>query len=46
MLFRDPAAREKQMADLAEAAHALGVGSEAPSLRAARALLDFARGMG
>lgn len=45
-LFRDPAARQKQKSDLAEAVHALGVGGEAPSLRAARALLDFARGAG
>jgi lipid-A-disaccharide synthase len=42
-LFLDPAARAKQIADLDEADHLLGVGSEAPSLRAARALLDFAR---
>ena len=40
-LFRDPAAREKQLADLAVATEKLGVG-EAPSLRAARALLAFA----
>jgi lipid-A-disaccharide synthase len=43
-LFRDPAARDRQMKDLAEAVHALGMDEEAPSLRAARALLDFARG--
>jgi lipid-A-disaccharide synthase len=43
-LFRDPAARDRQMRDLAEAVHALGMDEEAPSLRAARALLDFARG--
>jgi lipid-A-disaccharide synthase len=43
-LWRDPKARERQKKDLAEAVHALGAGGEAPSLRAARALLDFARG--
>ena len=43
-LFRDSAARDRQMKDLAEAVHALGMDEEAPSLRAARALLDFARG--
>lgn len=43
-LFRDPAAREQQIKELAEAVRELGVGGEAPSLRAARALLDFARG--
>jgi len=42
-LFRDPAAREKQLADLGVATEKLGVGGEAPSLRAARALLAFAR---
>ena len=42
-LFRDPAAREKQLADLALATQKLGAGGEAPSLRAARALLAFAR---
>ncbi|HUJ02823.1 MAG TPA: lipid-A-disaccharide synthase [Rhizomicrobium sp.] len=42
-LFRDPHMREKQKRDLAEAAHQLGVGEEAPSLRAAHALLEFAR---
>jgi lipid-A-disaccharide synthase len=40
-LFRDPHAREGQLRDLAEAMAKLGVGGEAPSLRAARALLDF-----
>jgi len=43
-LFRDPEAYERQKRNLAEAAHELGAGEEAPSLRAARALLDFARG--
>lgn len=42
-LFRDPEARAQQRKDLAEAASRLGQGSEKPSLRAARALLDFAR---
>lgn len=42
-LFRDPAAREKQLADLGVATEKLGAGGEAPSLRAARALLAFAR---
>ena len=41
-LLRDPAARERQDADLKEAVNRLGLGGEAPSLRAARALLDFA----
>jgi lipid-A-disaccharide synthase len=42
-LILDPAARASQISDLNEADHLLGVGGEAPSLRAARALLDFAR---
>jgi lipid-A-disaccharide synthase len=42
-LFRDPAAREEQLQSLREATHTLGAGEEAPSLRAARVVLDFAR---
>ena len=42
-LFSDPSAREKQVRDLEEATADLGRGGEAPSLRAARVLLDFAR---
>jgi len=42
-LLRDPAARERQVRDLEEATGDLGRGGEAPSLRAARVLLDFAR---
>lgn len=42
-LILDPGARARQISDLNEADHLLGVGGEAPSLRAARALLDFAR---
>lgn len=42
-LFLDTDVREKQKKDLAEAAAILGVGGEAPSLRAARALLDFVK---
>jgi lipid-A-disaccharide synthase len=41
-LFRDPAVRARQIADLEEATADLGRGEEAPSLRAARVLLDFA----
>lgn len=41
LLDRDAATR--QVADLDEAAHRLGEGGDAPSLRAARALLEFAR---
>jgi len=40
-LFRDPAARTAQTAAMDEFARALGEGEEAPSLRAARILLDF-----
>ena len=43
-LFLDPAARAKQISDLDEADHLLGIGGQAPSLRAARALVDFVRG--
>lgn len=42
-LFRDPQARAQQMKDQDEVAQRLGQGEEAPSLRAARALLDLAR---
>jgi lipid-A-disaccharide synthase len=42
-LLIDAEARERQKRDLAEVVEKLGVGSERPSLRAARALLDFAR---
>ncbi|HEY5047143.1 MAG TPA: lipid-A-disaccharide synthase [Rhizomicrobium sp.] len=42
-LLRDPAACELQRHALDEAMAKLGVGGEAPSLRAARALLDFLR---
>jgi lipid-A-disaccharide synthase len=41
-LFRDPEVRARQIADLEEATADLGRGEEAPSLRAARVLLDFA----
>jgi lipid-A-disaccharide synthase len=40
-LLCDPAARAQQVAALAEFDRLLGEGTEAPSLRAARALLDF-----
>jgi len=40
-LLRDPAARAAQIADLEKFAQLLGGGTEAPSLRAARAVLDF-----
>ncbi len=42
-LFRDEAVREEQKKALNAAVLMLGEGDEAPSLRAARALLDFAR---
>ncbi|MBI1329453.1 MAG: lipid-A-disaccharide synthase [Alphaproteobacteria bacterium] len=42
-LFRDQAAREEQKKALSAATMMLGVGDEAPSLRAARALLEFVR---
>ena len=42
-LLCDEAARDGQRRDLAEAMAKLGLGGDAPSLRAARALLDFAR---
>lgn len=40
-LLTSAAAAKKQIADLDEAAHRLGEGGEPPSLRAARAILDF-----
>lgn len=40
-LLRDPSARERQMSDLRQAVDLLGSNEEAPSLRAARALLQF-----
>jgi lipid-A-disaccharide synthase len=40
-LLLDPAARNSQKRDLAEAMEGLGLGGEPPSLRAARALLEF-----
>jgi lipid-A-disaccharide synthase len=40
-LLRDPAARAAQIESLTEFARLLGEGTEAPSLRAARTLLDF-----
>jgi lipid-A-disaccharide synthase len=43
-LLRDPAARAAQVAALGEFDRMLGEGTEAPSLRAARALLDFLDG--
>ena len=43
-LLTDKAAAAKQIADLDEVAHLLGEGSEPPSLRAARAIVDFVRG--
>jgi lipid-A-disaccharide synthase len=42
-LFQDRDAARRQVADLEEAAHLLGQGDEQPSLRAARAILDFVR---
>jgi lipid-A-disaccharide synthase len=43
-LLRDTPARRMQIDDLDAATAQLGVGDELPSLRAARALLDFVRG--
>jgi len=40
-LFRDPAARARQIDAMKEFAQRLGEGEEPPSLRAARVLLDF-----
>jgi lipid-A-disaccharide synthase len=42
-LLQDKEARDQQKEDLAAAVHLLGGDEEAPSLRAARALLDFVR---
>ena len=42
-LLRDETTRARQLRDLEEAVKSLGVGGEAPSLRAAAALLAFAR---
>ncbi|HEY3638959.1 MAG TPA: lipid-A-disaccharide synthase [Rhizomicrobium sp.] len=42
-LLCDETARARQKRDLAEAMQKLGLGGEPPSLRAARALLDFVR---
>lgn len=42
-LFRDEGYRSQQKRDLREAMHLLGVDDEAPSKRAARALLEFVR---
>lgn len=42
-LLTDKDAAARQIADLDEAAHRLGEGAETPSLRAARALIDFAK---
>jgi lipid-A-disaccharide synthase len=41
-LLTDKQVREKQVADLKEAAARLGLGEQQPSLRAAQAILDFA----
>jgi lipid-A-disaccharide synthase len=43
ILLTDREAAARQVVDLDEAAKRLGEGAEAPSLRAARALLEFAR---
>jgi lipid-A-disaccharide synthase len=43
-LFRDPKARAAQIQAMDEFADALGEGKEAPSLRAARILLEFIHG--
>jgi len=42
-LFQDAQAAQREIADLEEAAHRLGEGGEPPSLRAARAIVDFVR---
>ncbi|MBV8799393.1 MAG: lipid-A-disaccharide synthase [Alphaproteobacteria bacterium] len=42
-LFEDKGVREQQKRDLREAVHLLGFDDEPPSIRAARALLDFVR---
>jgi lipid-A-disaccharide synthase len=43
VLFQDAQTAQGQIADLEEAAHRLGEGGEPPSLRAARAIVDFVR---
>jgi lipid-A-disaccharide synthase len=43
-LLTDDAARAKQVSDLEEGVRAFGMGQDAPSLRAARAILELARG--
>jgi lipid-A-disaccharide synthase len=45
-LLRNPDNRQRQRLDLAEAMKELGVGDEPPSLRAARALLEFIQARG
>jgi hypothetical protein len=40
-LFTDASAREAQIVAMKEFGHLLGEGDEAPSLRAARVLLEF-----
>lgn len=42
-LFQDAEMRDRQKRDLREAVHLLGIDEEHPSLRAAQALLEFAR---
>jgi len=42
-LLSDTPVRHKQIEELDAATAQLGIGSELPSLRAARALLDFVR---
>jgi lipid-A-disaccharide synthase len=42
-LFRDPAARDAQVEAMKEFGRLLGEGDEAPSLRAARVLLEFVK---
>ncbi len=44
VLFKDSNLAARQVTDLEEAAHRLGQGDEAPSIRAARAILDFVGG--
>jgi lipid-A-disaccharide synthase len=45
-LLTDKNAAERQIADLDAATKLLGKGGEAPSLRAARAIIEFVRGGG
>jgi lipid-A-disaccharide synthase len=42
-LLTDEAARDQQVRDLEEGVRAFGMGQEAPSLRAARAILELAK---